>query len=575
MAGERTTNEQQIDAVPKKGVWRQLRENPYIFGLSMFASLGGFLFGYDQGVVSGVLTMESFAADFPRIYLDSSFKGWFVSTLLLCAWFGSLINGPIADYIGRKGSILLAVVVFTIGSSFQAGADSIPMLFAGRAVAGLAVGMLTMIVPMYMSEVSSPGIRGTLVVLQQLSITLGILVSYWLEYGTQYIGGHRCAPDIPYSGGTSDKRTFDPRYDVGPNGCTGQSEAAWRVPFALQIFPALVLGIGMIFFPESPRFYLMRHKEDQALAALAQLRQVHVDSESIRAEYLAIKTEVLFDESVSAEKFPGKKGLSLFAAQHVALISTWPAFKRLAIGCCIMFFQQFMGCNAIIYYAPTMFAQLGLSGNTSGLLATGVYGIVNTLSTLPALFLIDKLGRRPLLMCGAAGTFISLVIVGGIIGGYGSALTDNKSAGWVGIVFIYIYDVNFSFSFAPIGWVLPSEIFNLGNRSKAMAITTSATWMCNFIIGLVTPDMLATIGWGTYIFFAAFCLLAFLFTYFFVPETRGKSLEDMDLVFGDTASHEEKARLMEIASSMGLTEAVPGHKVGLAKEDYTSAEHFA
>ncbi|KAM5522784.1 D-xylose-proton symporter (hexose transporter) [Fusarium oxysporum f. sp. phaseoli] len=575
MAGERTTNEQQIDAVPKKGVWRQLRENPYIFGLSMFASLGGFLFGYDQGVVSGVLTMESFAADFPRIYLDSSFKGWFVSTLLLCAWFGSLINGPIADYIGRKGSILLAVVVFTIGSAFQAGADSIPMLFAGRAVAGLAVGMLTMIVPMYMSEVSSPGIRGTLVVLQQLSITLGILVSYWLEYGTQYIGGHRCAPDIPYSGGTSDKRTFDPRYDVGPNGCTGQSEAAWRVPFALQIFPALVLGIGMIFFPESPRFYLMRHKEDQALAALAQLRQVHVDSESIRAEYLAIKTEVLFDESVSVEKFPGKKGLSLFAAQHVALVSTWPAFKRLAIGCCIMFFQQFMGCNAIIYYAPTMFAQLGLSGNTSGLLATGVYGIVNTLSTLPALFLIDKLGRRPLLMCGAAGTFISLVIVGGIIGGYGSALTDNKSAGWVGIVFIYIYDVNFSFSFAPIGWVLPSEIFNLGNRSKAMAITTSATWMCNFIIGLVTPDMLATIGWGTYIFFAAFCLLAFLFTYFFVPETRGKSLEDMDLVFGDTASHEEKARLMEIASSMGLTEAVPGHKVGLAKEDYTSAEHFA
>uniref|UniRef100_A0A0C4DJ96 Major facilitator superfamily (MFS) profile domain-containing protein n=1 Tax=Fusarium oxysporum (strain Fo5176) TaxID=660025 RepID=A0A0C4DJ96_FUSOF len=567
MAGERTTNEQQIDAVPKKGVWRQLRENPYIFGLSMFASLGGFLFGYDQGVVSGVLTMESFAADFPRIYLDSSFKGWFVSTLLLCAWFGSLINGPIADYIGRKGSILLAVVVFTIGSAFQAGADSIPMLFA--------VGMLTMIVPMYMSEVSSPGIRGTLVVLQQLSITLGILVSYWLEYGTQYIGGHRCAPDIPYSGGTSDKRTFDPRYDVGPNGCTGQSEAAWRVPFALQIFPALVLGIGMIFFPESPRFYLMRHKEDQALAALAQLRQVHVDSESIRAEYLAIKTEVLFDESVSAEKFPGKKGLSLFAAQHVALVSTWPAFKRLAIGCCIMFFQQFMGCNAIIYYAPTMFAQLGLSGNTSGLLATGVYGIVNTLSTLPALFLIDKLGRRPLLMCGAAGTFVSLVIVGGIIGGYGSALTDNKSAGWVGIVFIYIYDVNFSFSFAPIGWVLPSEIFNLGNRSKAMAITTSATWMCNFIIGLVTPDMLATIGWGTYIFFAAFCLLAFLFTYFFVPETRGKSLEDMDLVFGDTASHEEKARLMEIASSMGLTEAVPGHKVGLAKEDYTSAEHFA
>jgi MFS family permease len=121
-----------VAGTPRKGVWHLLLENPYIFGLSLFASLGGFLFGYDQGVVSGVLTMESFAARFPRIYLDSSFKGWFVSTLLLCAWFGSLVNGPIADFLGRKGSMLLAVVIFAIGSAFQAGANDIPMLFAGK-----------------------------------------------------------------------------------------------------------------------------------------------------------------------------------------------------------------------------------------------------------------------------------------------------------------------------------------------------------------------------------------------------------------------------------------------------------
>ncbi|GKU08711.1 unnamed protein product, partial [Fusarium langsethiae] len=196
-------------------------------------------------------------------------------------------------------------------------------------------------------------------------------------------------------------------------------------------------------------------------------------------------------------------------------------------------------------------------------------------STLPALFLIDKIGRRPLLMCGAAGTFISLVIVGGIIGGYGSSLASHKSAGWAGIAFIYIYDINFSFSFAPIGWVLPAEIFNLGIRSKAMAITTSTTWMCNFIIGLVTPDMLSTIGWGTYIFFAAFCLLAFFFTYFFVPETRGNSLEEMDTLFGDTAAYEEKARLMEIASEIGLTESPPDGKIDLAREKSAGAEHLA
>ena len=145
---------------------------------------------------------------------------------------------------------------------------------------------------------------------------------------------------------------------------------------------------------------------------------------------------------------------------------------------------------------------------------------MNTLSTLPALFLIDKIGRKPLLLCGAAGTFISLVIVGGIIGGYGSTLKDHPAAGWTGIAFVYIYDVNFSYSWAPIGWVLPSEIYNIGNRSKAMSLTTSSTWMCNFIIGLVTPDMLETIGYGTYIFFAAFALIAFVFTWFLIPETK-------------------------------------------------------
>lgn len=387
-----------------------------------------------------------------------------------------------------------------------------------------------------------------------MSITLGILVSYWIEFGTQYIGGTRCAPNIPYTGGTASDPSFDPYTDVGPGGCTGQSEASWRFPFALQILPALILGVGMLFYPESPRYFLMREQESKALHALARIRRADIESEDLCREYLAVKAEVLFEQSYARDKYPGKTGVSLYCAQYASLVSSLPAAKRLAVGCIIMLFQQFMGCNAVIYYAPTIFEQLGLPGKTTSLLATGVYGIVNTLSTLPALFLIDKVGRRPLLMCGALGTFVSLVIVGGIIGGFGSSLVSRQSAGWAGVAFIYIYDINFSYSFAPIGWVLPSEIFNLGNRSKAMSITTSATWMCNFVIGLVTPDMLATIGYGTYIFFAVFCLLAFLFTYFFVPETKGKSLEDMDVVFGDMAAHEEKTRLFNIAAELGIVD---------------------
>jgi MFS family permease len=549
----------------QKGVFALLRENPFLLGLSMFASLGGFLFGYDQGVVSGVLTMESFAYKFPRTWNDSSFRGWFVSSLLLLAWFGSLINGPIADAVGRKGSMILAVVIFIVGSVFQTAAWNIASAFAGRAVAGLAVGMLTMIVPMYLSEVSLPGIRGTLVVLQQLSITLGILVSYWLEYGTQYIGGHRCDPSTPYSGGTASDPRFDPLNDVGPNGCTGQSDAAWRIPLGIQILPALILGAGMLFFPESPRFYVMNKQEEKALASLAKIRRVHPDSESLRTEFLAIKAEVLFDQSISRDKFPGKSGVSLFFAEYYSLLTTWSSFKRVFIASAIMFFQQFLGCNAIIYYAPTIFRQLGLTGGTAGLLATGVYGIVNTLSTLPALFLIDRLGRRPLLIAGATGCAICLFIVGGIVGGYGEGIRTHKAAGYAGMVFIYIYDINFSYSWAPIGWVYPSEIFNVGIRSKAMAITTSSTWMCNFIIGLVTPDMFDTIGYGTYLFFGGWAVVAIAFTYFLIPETKGRSLEDMDSVFGDTSAQEEKARLAEIASSMGLTDALPNEKVDHAR----------
>ncbi|KAL1957576.1 hypothetical protein VTO42DRAFT_5687 [Malbranchea cinnamomea] len=550
MAGASIDGAPSSGTVSKPGAFMHIFKNPFLFGVALFSSLGGLLFGYDQGVVSGVLTMESFGATFPRIYTDSGFKGWFVSTLLLAAWLGSLVNGPFTDFVGRKFSIVAAVIVFLVGSALQAGAVNLPMLFVGRAVAGFAVGQLTMVVPLYISEVSLPDIRGGLVVLQQLSITIGILASYWIDYGSNYIGGTRCSPDIPYTGGTADSPAFDPYNDVAPEGCNGQSDASWRLPLALQILPALILGFGILVFPDSPRWLLMKDRDDDAQQTLARLRRIPIDHPALVAEYLEIKASVILENSFAKEHFKDMSGVRLHTAQYISLISTWSRFKRLAIGCCVMFFQQFMGCNALIYYAPTIFGQLGLDGNTTSLLATGVYGIVNCLSTLPALFWIDKVGRRVLLMSGATGTCISLVIVGAIIGAYGSHLVEHKAAGWAGIAFIYIYDINFSYSFAPIGWVLPSEIFNLSIRSKAISITTSTTWMCNFIIGLVTPDMLETITWGTYIFFAVFCLLALLFTVFFIPETRGKTLEDMDLVFGDTAAHEEQKRIMQIEAEL-------------------------
>lgn len=195
-----------------------------------------------------------------------------------------------------------------------------------------------------------------------VSITIGILASYWIDYGSNYIGGTRCAPNIPYTGGTADAPAFDPYNDVGPGGCDGQSEAAWRLPFAFQIFPAIILGIGMIFFPDSPRWLLMKDRDDDALATLAKLRRLPIDNPLLSTEYLEIKASVLLENSFTAENHPGLSGIKLHAAQvghdplsyiarmlrlsqYFSLISTWSKFKRLGIGCAVMFFQQFMGCN--------------------------------------------------------------------------------------------------------------------------------------------------------------------------------------------------------------------------------------
>ncbi|KAK9332288.1 general substrate transporter [Lipomyces starkeyi] len=554
-------------SVQQRSLLAVVNENPFVLGVAIFSSLGGLLFGYDQGVVSGIITMENFAYHFPRIYADAGVKGWFVSTFLLTAWCGSLLNGQITDRLGRKNSMIVAVVIFLIGSSCQTIALNFTVMFIGRAIAGLSVGMLTMVVPLYMAEISPPEIRGGLVVLQQLSITIGILIAFWIDYFSNYIGGTRCSPEIPYENGVS----FSPYTDVGPEGCR-QSSASWRLPLGVQLIPAAILGVGMIFMPYSPRWLLMRGREDDALFSLSRIRQKPIDHPDIKSEYINIKSEVVFEQLQHAEKFGTAKGWKLELLQYEDILSSKSSLKRVFIGSAVMFLGQFMGCNALIYYAPTIFGQLGLDGNTTSLLATGVYGIINCLSTFIALFLIDKVGRRVLLMWGAIGTCLSLLFVAAIIGINKDDLSQNFAAAWMGIAFIYIYDLNFAYSWAAVCWVLPSEIFPLAIRSKGISITTSSTWMNNFVIGLVSPKMLETITYGTYIFFAAFCLIAFLFTVLVIPETRMKTLEDMDEVFGDSTAMEDKRRLQQISNAMENELAAAGEEVDVAVDGPVALE---
>jgi MFS family permease len=292
---------------------------------------------------------------------NSSKQGWLVAILELGAWFGTMYSGFLAEILSRKYAILVNVGIFIVGVIVQCTASIVgpSAILGGRFVTGMGVGSLSMIVPMYNAEIAPPEVRGALVGLQQLSITLGILISFWIDYGTNYIGG------------------------------TGrsQTETAWLLPLALQLAPAVLLGVGMIFMPFSPRWLVHHGRETEARRVLARVRGLPQEHELIELEYAEIRAQSLFEKKTLQENFPhlqDMSALSIFKLQFVAigsLFTTKGMFKRVIIATLTMFFQQWTGINAILYYAPTIFNGLGLSSNSVSLLATGVVGIVMFLAT--------------------------------------------------------------------------------------------------------------------------------------------------------------------------------------------------
>ncbi|KAJ7170721.1 general substrate transporter [Mycena crocata] len=574
-------------ALAGKSGWAGLVHNRRIFLMAVFASLGGLLYGYNQGVFSGVLGMHSFGNRMGDAVADPDQKGWLVSILELGAWLGVLMTGYFADKISRKYTIVLAVVVFCIGVIVQTTAKAPPSIFGGRFVTGLGVGSLSMAVPLYNSEISPPEVRGSLVALQQLAITFGIMISFWIDYGTNYIGG---------PGDT-------------------QKEAAWRIPLALQMVPAVILGVGILFMPFSPRWLINNGRDDEALAVLSKARGLPGDSDLVQIEFLEIKAQYLFEKETSEIRFPKYQDgsfrsdfkLGFFA--YFSLLrersnklfyfrdfSVEVVLHRLALQSrrrqydhtfyfifttnvgllgLVMFFQQWTGINAILYYAPSIFVQLGLTGNTIGLLATGVVGIVMFLATIPAVIWVDQLGRRPVLISGAFLMALYVVclplglrgssshschfIVAILTGLFHNSWLTHVAAGWVACVFVWIFAIGFGYSWGPCAWIIIAEIWPLSIRGKGVSIAASSNWMNNFIVGQVTPTMLTHLGFGTFVFFGAFSLMGGLFIMFFVPETKGVTLEEMEEVFGSTEgiAVEDQARLDAIHRRLGLFEDTP------------------
>jgi len=543
-----------------------LLKNLRVFGIACFACLGGLLYGYNQGVFSGVLVMTSFKDEMGSyVHLDpenpgtlawdSSKQGWLVAILELGAWLGTMYSGFLAEIISRKYAILVNVAVFIIGVIIQCTAVSggHSSILAGRFITGMGVGSLSMIVPMYNAEISPPEVRGALVGLQQLSITLGIMISFWIDYGTNFIGGHG----------------------------DGQKEAAWLLPLALQLAPAVLLGVGMIFMPFSPRWLVHHNKEAEAHQVLAKLRGLPQDHELIELEFAEIRAQSMFEKSSLREKFPHlteQTPLNIFKLQWVAigsLFTTRGMFKRVVIAVMTMFFQQWTGINAILYYAPTIFSGLGLSSTSVSLLATGVVGIVMFLATIPAVMYVDSWGRKPTLVAGAIGMAACHYIIAAIVASFSDDWPNHQGAGWAAVVMVWLFVIQFGYSWGPCAWIVVAEIWPMSNRPYGIALGASSNWMNNFIVGQVTPDMLEHMKYGTYIFFGTFTSLGAAFIFFFFPETKGLTLEEMDTLFGSIGMAErEQERWREVHAEVGLPELLRQAGVYNSDDDHIAGDHM-
>ncbi|KAI9640921.1 proliferating cell nuclear antigen [Ciborinia camelliae] len=491
--------EEDSEACPQQYVksgFRGIIASPYVAGAAVLSTIGGLLFGYDQGVVSVVLVMDSFLLVFPRIGPNSSgfWKGILTAMIEFGALFGALNQGWIADKYSRKYSIMIAVGVFLLGSILQTAAVNFNMLVAARFIGGIGIGMLSMVTPMYISEIAPPEIRGCLLVMEELSIVVGIVVAFWITFGTRYLGG----------------------------------EWGWRLPFFIQIVPALFLGVGVYYLPFSPRWLSSKGRDDEAMQSLTKLRQLPDTDLRIQQEARQMHDEVSHIREIQLQRHGNLMNSTSTFSKVKLELALWgdcfssDSIKRTHVGVVIMFFQQFVGINALIYYSPTLFAKMGL-GAEMQLIMSGVLNICQLCGVVSSLFTMDRYGRRPLLMIGSFLMTISHAVIAAMVFTFSSQWESHQDAAWISVAFLLFYMLVFGASWGPVPWAMPSEIFRTDLRAKGVALSTCSNWLNNFIIGLITPPLIVYTNWGAYVFFAVFCALSGIWTWLYIPETKGYS----------------------------------------------------
>ncbi len=455
---------------------------PYLIGITLVATLGGLLFGYDTAVISGAVDpLKVFFQLDAAHYGDMAtfYHGATVSSALIGCIIGGIISGIFATQFGRKKSLIIASVLFlisAIGSGFPemiffTDSTSISTLLVSfnvyRIIGGIGVGLASAICPMYIAEMSPANIRGKLVSWNQFAIIFGMLVVYFVNYFI--ILGK------------------DPIWI---------NETGWRLMFLSESFVAAAFGLLLFAVPETPRYLALLHQDEKALYILTKINGV--------GQAKAIMSEIKETVHVKVEK---------------VLSYGW---KVLIIGILLSVFQQAVGINVVLYYAPTIFKGLGF-GNDAAMWQTVIMGFVNIIFTLVAIFTVDKFGRKPLLIIGSAGMAIGMFAIG--------TLAHFQIIGVSTLIFIVIYTAAFMMSWGPVCWVLISEIFPNTIRGKAVAIAVAAQWIANFIVSSTFPVLESISMTFTYILYGVMAVLSAVFVWKMVPETKGKTLEEMELLF--------------------------------------------
>lgn len=459
-----------------------------VYFTSGFVSLFVSLFGYEQGVCSGILTFVTFQSYFNNP--NSTQIGLVIAILEIGAMISSLLVAKISDSFGRKRTILLGTFIFIIGGCFQSFCPNLFIFGFGRVLSGFGVGILSTIVPSYQCEISPSEERGKLVCGEFTGNIIGYSLSVWIDYFCYFI-----------------QNIDDTRNE--PNSFYGQ--LSWRLPLFIQVLIAIVLFLGGFFLVESPRYLLDVDLDQQGFHVLSLLYDSdHMDKPL--QEFFSIKNSIL-NERV---KFPKAE------RSWKNLFKNYPI--RVAIACSSLAFAQFNGINIISYYAPLVFKEAGF--NESGaLFMTGVNSIIYLLSTIPPWFLVDRWGRKPILISGGLVMGICLSVVSLMM------YQDKPYTSSMVAILVIIYNAGFGYSWGPIGYLIPPEIYPLSVRSKGVSLAVASNWLANYIVGQMTPILQESITWGLYLLPAASCFISITVVYIYYPETKGIELENMDEIF--------------------------------------------